>query len=98
MVTESPKPRFREPFVPEGFWEHYLKPILVVRPNGVTVNQVNRLFIQEHGYPMDPKMYGYGSIKELLTDIQELSVSCGKVFYDWGYWSEEFPNHETTDY
>lgn len=91
MITESHPPKYRKPSVPEVFWVRYLRPILIVRPNGITIKELKDLFVKEHEYQMSPKVYGFNTIEELLSNIEVLCVCCGKVFFDWGHWPEILP-------
>ena len=89
-VTETIRPTHRPPSVPRRFWERRLKPIFLVNPNGLTFEKLETLFWKENGYRMSMRLFGYETTESLAKDIDELCVSCGKVFYDWGHNCEFF--------
>ncbi len=91
MVTESLEPKYCPRLVPRPLWEHNLKPLLLVHPNGITIPALEELFCMEYGKRMMPELFGYHNTEELLNDIKELCVTCKKVFLDWGHWPQELP-------
>ena len=86
MVTES---IIQTRCVPQPFWEINLRPLLLTHPNGVTCEELEDIFYEEYGTPLNPPLFGYESTIELLNDKEDICISCRKIFLDWGCWPTE---------
>ena len=56
--------------------------LINVRPNGITIQQNSRNSL--NGWKLNPLMFGFRTITELLQSIEELVVVSGHALFDWG--------------
>ena len=92
MICETTVQEAVPPKVPlDLLWEHNLKPVFLLYPNGIGIKTFKELFKKTNGTPLTPAIFGYGKTKDLLKDIEFLVISQGKVFLDWGHWPTELP-------
>ena len=91
MLTTTPQLKPRRSSVPEGLWKRYIRPLIVVRPHGVTTSRLADLFFEAYGYRLDFRMYGFKSFKELVLNIEDLVIFGDIVSFDWFNWPPELP-------